>query len=212
MKAAINITARFIENANVIAGKNVTSGTAIIRSNVTAGDSVIAQSGKGTIFGGYIHATTSVQAKVIGAPAQVHTEIILGMTGEQQMTAFELDKQMVLLTSLIEELEDVAKSFGRAAENPVPLTEEEQQAYSDVRKSLVLARYRIQKVAEQKENFLREIELESRGRVQVSSLLYPGVVVQIGTALFRTDSEIKGCTLRYDHENSAIIRSGYTRA
>lgn len=69
LKAGGNVSSLFLEHVRVTANGNVSSET-IINSNITCGGSVLALSGRGTIIGGNISASKSVEARKIGTPVQ----------------------------------------------------------------------------------------------------------------------------------------------
>jgi len=209
VRAATNVSARYIENANVLAGGDVVSGSAIIRSNVTAGGSVLAQMGKGTIFGGNVRACRCVRAKVLGAPAKVHTEIVLGMSPAQQQQVFEFDRRIAVLTNALDELEDLARSFARAAAGDKSLAPAEREVYADVRRKILLAKLRLAEASNGKEALLHQVELQTEGTVRVASMIYPGVTVRIGNAVYRTETENRTCTLHYSSESQGIEQSEY---
>jgi uncharacterized protein (DUF342 family) len=212
VQAAGDVSAKYIENANVLAGGDVICASAIIRSNVTAGGSVLVQMGKGTIFGGNIRACRCVRAKVLGAVAKVPTEIVLGVNPAQQQEVFEFDKKIAMLNSALEELENLARSFSRAADGGKPLTAKEREVYGEVCKKILLAKFRLNEATVGKEALLHQVELQTEGTVQVASLLYPGVTVRIGNAVFRPDAETRTCTLRYDNQTQTIERADYREA
>lgn len=73
-----DVVAKFIQNAHVEAGGSVIT-EAILHSTVTAGDSIRAEIGKGTIVGGSVAATNLVLAKSIGSPMGIVTAIQIGV-------------------------------------------------------------------------------------------------------------------------------------
>ena len=78
LQANGEITAKFIENCNVICGGNLASES-IINSKIEC-DANIKVTGKGLITGGKITDFGSIEAKVIGSNSSTPTTIILGST------------------------------------------------------------------------------------------------------------------------------------
>lgn len=76
--AAGDITAAFIEHANVHAGGDVTARRGILNSHVYARGSVTCNQGRGAIIGGHIVARDTIEARQIGAPASPECLLVVG--------------------------------------------------------------------------------------------------------------------------------------
>ena len=73
-----NVYAKFIENANVTAKKNVYSSS-IIHSNIECYDSIIVKDAKGVLYGGLVRAANKITAQSIGSHAHAVTTLEVGI-------------------------------------------------------------------------------------------------------------------------------------
>lgn len=78
LSAKKDITVKFIESCNVMAGGNITSES-IVNSNVES-DKDITLTGRGTIVGGTITSFGSIKANTVGSKGGTPTNIVLGTT------------------------------------------------------------------------------------------------------------------------------------
>jgi uncharacterized protein (DUF342 family) len=77
VKAGENISARFVENARLEAGKDIIVREAIMQSFIKAGGNVMVSDRKATIVGGVVQASHTVEAKIIGSQLATQTVIEL---------------------------------------------------------------------------------------------------------------------------------------
>lgn len=77
-----NLTAFFLENANVHARGDIIIRDDIRHSNVTAGGRIDITGGKGQIMGGTVNAFKGINANKIGSSAGVKTSVITGLDPE----------------------------------------------------------------------------------------------------------------------------------
>ncbi|MFO7987184.1 MAG: FapA family protein [Desulfatiglandaceae bacterium] len=89
-----NITARFIENAQVHANGNVFIGNHIIRSKVSADGRIIDTGGKSRIRGGSVSAGKVIQMHEIGSPAGIMTHVSVGVALEFREKLVDISKKL----------------------------------------------------------------------------------------------------------------------
>ncbi|OGH61078.1 MAG: hypothetical protein A3I06_16250 [Candidatus Lindowbacteria bacterium RIFCSPLOWO2_02_FULL_62_12] len=88
-----NVTAKFIENANVHAGGSVIVADIILHANVTAGKHVVVRGGKhASIVGGQIRAAGCIEARAIGAEITVETQVEIGLDPALRARLAEVQK------------------------------------------------------------------------------------------------------------------------
>lgn len=76
--AKVNVRADFINEAAVEAGQDVEVGEYILNSSIQAERDVRAMEGRGLIIGGRVYAEREIEAKAMGSPNNVRTEIRVG--------------------------------------------------------------------------------------------------------------------------------------
>lgn len=114
MKAGGNVSSLFLEHVRVTANGNVSSET-IINSNITCGGSVLALSGRGTIIGGNISASKSVEARKIGTPSNNETRITIGQAVQEEKNTEHLSAE---LEEAVKTLEKIRLNYRYLTEQP----------------------------------------------------------------------------------------------
>lgn len=97
LQAAGNVSAHFIEHAQIIAGQSVKVEKLLAHSDVQAGGEVIVgdrRSKNGHIRGGSISAKRGISAQVLGSPAGVATQLVCGVHQELLEQMQELQQSM----------------------------------------------------------------------------------------------------------------------
>ncbi|MDF2594380.1 MAG: hypothetical protein K0R69_721 [Clostridia bacterium] len=189
-----NVVAKFIQNATVEAQKDVVT-EAIIHSNVSAGGSIKAESGKGTIVGGMVAATNMILARSIGSPMGTVTEIQLGILPKIYFKYKELG---TLIQQKKEDLMKVDQSikFLLAKSKEMRLDTQKQvmlQKLSDSRTPLMDEIEFLKKEYNELSNMLREAQ---DGMIKVADTAHPGVKLMIGNTIKYLDDAHVHCTIR----------------
>lgn len=174
------IRARFIENATVRAGGDVTVADGILHSRVESGGRVEVLGRRGSIIGGTVRARDYVAAKVIGAPLATQTEICAGVSPE-------LLEELEKVQRELQELEDNARRTRQATQL---LKEQEAQGLlTEERRAILLKLVRGQyhQAAQREDLTARKVQGEARLKdcrhswVKAQDVCYPGVRIAIGS-------------------------------
>lgn len=180
-----NVDSKYLQNAVVKCRGNLTTEYSI-NSYLTVGGEVHAESGRGTIAGGTIHALDSVFAKYIGADTYIETKIIIDDLPDKFW-----DYDSVYAT--ISEAESSVNAHLYESENSDKeklLEEFENDGYLDAETETdsdkKIARLRINKSA----------------KIVARDCIYPEVKLQIGVVGTDIDREIK-CT-KYESTGGEI--------
>ena len=108
IRAGGNVMARFLEQTQVYAGKEVNTG-AILNCEVESGQRVVVAGNRGTIIGGTVTAVEEISAASIGNRAAVATQLVIGLD-------CEFKKKMGEIDTLTDEYENNVKEAERALE------------------------------------------------------------------------------------------------
>jgi uncharacterized protein (DUF342 family) len=207
ISAGRNVEAKYIENARVYARGSVRVEVAVMHSEVSAGDSVIAISGKGAIIGGTTKATNLVHAFSLGAPNEPPTDFIIGISDEDQSRIRNMDRNLAGLNRAAARFQELAAEFERASREVDALPAAEKEKYVELRKKLVVLHYEIEKAEKQRADFLEAITAEATGEVRASREAYPRVAVRIGQYRDRLERRLNAVSFRVDLEEEQIVRS-----
>jgi len=102
------VKARFLNNAEVIAGKNVAVEREVRQCSLCAGESVLVgppDSSMGVLTGGHVHALKSVQSGTLGSAAGAPTEVRVGIDPHVAAKRGVLDAERQTLTGKKDQLE-----------------------------------------------------------------------------------------------------------
>jgi len=185
-----NLQAKYIENAEVVAGGDVHS-EAILHSDVTCKGKVTVEGRKGMISGGHIRAGESVITKVLGSHMGTVTTVEVGIDPIMLGEYAELKKSLPKMEGEVKKLDQVITLLNKRKEIDGKLDDDKQEMYmSGVRNKIFLtnktrqAKARFDELSEMVEN-------KNSGSVSVSNELYPGVKVSIGSVSSYVKDELK---------------------
>lgn len=181
IKAAGNITARFLEYGSVEAEGNIEC-TSALNCNITSYNRLSITGKTANVVGGSVYATAGVEANSIGNDIEVKTLVQVGVSQEMFSNMSRLRMQVAETETLIEKINAGIQQFDEAAAAAgVDMKNDERR--------VALLRTRIAKQAELVQNREQLLHLESvaeRGRdaaIRVLRDVYPGVLIGINSSL-----------------------------
>ncbi|MDP7420707.1 MAG: FapA family protein [bacterium] len=181
VKADEDITAKFVDDAILDAGKNVIVENEIMHSQVLAGEKVEVTGNKAVIVGGKIIAGKVVESKTIGSHVDVRTELHVGsnprLIQEYHQVDTDLTQAEKTLIELVNSINVILEKqeVGKLPPKKIRLLKE----WSAKRKELELL---IEKLESRLDDLVNQVTQNKGGVVKISKTMHPGVVVHIGTA------------------------------
>ncbi len=112
LKSDGSITVGFIDGAKAFAKKDIISHSAIMHSNISAGESVIVE-GKGIITGGEIQAEKGIVARIVGSKFGTHTVLKIKKPVDTTNKIKNLRESLKEKSKLIQSLDVKIKVFGQ---------------------------------------------------------------------------------------------------
>ncbi|MDF2877757.1 MAG: hypothetical protein K0S30_853, partial [Clostridia bacterium] len=189
-----NVVAKFIQNAVVAARKDIIT-EAIIHSHVSAGGSIKAESGKGTIVGGSAAATNMILAKSIGSPMGTVTTVQIGVLPSIYKKHKDIENNLSKNKENLNKIEQSIK-FLLTKSKQIRLDTQKQvmlQKLNDSRMPLVDAIEKLKKEYAELSDMLRDAQ---DGIIKAADTVYPGVKVIIGNSTKYIDDTQIHCTIR----------------
>lgn len=184
-----SIFAKFIQNANLFAEKDVFSLEGILHSHIGAGNRIICNGRRARIVGGVIRAENEVNSHVIGANVSTRTEVSVGIHPRLLQKIVELEAQKEELSL---ELEKIDKDL-------ITLTHQKTSGKLSEEKETMFAEHteRKQRLEEEINEINSELEenndyianLERKGKICVEDTIYSGVELTICTERFLVRDE-----------------------
>ncbi len=184
-----NITAKFIENCEVVSGGDITTD-AIMHSHVTAKGELLVTGKKSMITGGEVKAGKSITAKTIGSSMCTQTVVCIGLDDNIVKEQKDLEKEIEDIKDEQKKIAQILALFKKRMESGIDLTVEQ-------KKQLLLAKHEFTKMQEplsKKESrcasLKAEIDSFQGGRIKFTGSVYPGVKVIISTASMYVKDEV----------------------
>jgi uncharacterized protein (DUF342 family) len=164
VKVGGKIRAKFIENCRVESRGSVEVKKSIVQSNLSTLDKV-SLGDRGSIIGGVIYAQMGVEAKQIGNPSALRTEIFCGVDFNVQ-TKLEWVKAKNL--ELAFKQKEIQNRLGRSAEK-----NEQLAAMTQTLKAA------INKLNEAAKTLLFHLDKNEEAKIVVRGVVYPGTIIDI---------------------------------
>ena len=192
IKAGGNVTAKFIESADVYAGGTIHIDYSM-NSILYSEDIVEAKLRNGTIVGGICTGVKGVSAQNIGTRAAVQTTIRAGSSTALMKLNNEIYRQLSSTNEEIRILENVRREM-EGKLNAEQLAE--QPVYEKVQNALFTKGKEAEElVAKHEEVRARLLEL-SRAVIEAKGTVYDGVKVWLGEVSWTSEKELTDVTLR----------------
>ncbi|MFC1671136.1 FapA family protein [Spirochaetota bacterium] len=204
-----SIYAKFVQNTNLIAEKDVVIPEGVLHSNVDAGDKIYCTGRRARIVGGLIRAGREVNARFIGGSAETKTELRVGINPKILQQLSELDN---VKEKNEKELEEVSKNLktltGQRKSSGGKLPKEKEKMFSELTSRNKKMVGRIEEIDSELSELNEYISmLEHKGKVCAEKSIYPGVDIYIKDQKFFVKDEYKH--VKFTLEGSEIKVSEY---
>jgi len=184
VKAGENLSARFIENSQVEAGRDILVKDVIMQSYVRAGRSVIVSDKKATIVGGLIQATELIEAKTLGSQLATRTIFEVGVNPYYREEYQKITKVRTEKKKVMDNLNSSMLMFQRAGISPQNLPENKRVALLKVLDDYKTTKQELSDYEERITFLEEEMNRISSARVRALEVAYPGVRISIGSAVY----------------------------
>ncbi len=191
IKARDSIHARFVENSRLDAGRDVVIREAIMQSYIKAGESIKVSDRKAIIVGGTIQAGREVEAKVIGSQLATQTIVEVGVNpylrDEYQMLNRAKDEKRKTMDILNHNLQ----VFQRSGISPENISERKRMELIKMLDNLKSLRQELEQITDRIVTIESEFQKTQAARVRILEIVYPGVRISIGQAIYIVNDPIK---------------------
>ncbi len=206
LKAREDISALFVENASLFAGKNVTVSDVVMNSSLFAGLKVAVIGRRGRIIGGRISAGEEICSKTVGN----HTHLLtrLEVAGNPFLKD-ELDALRLSVTTFDSLYQESKRLLGylnvRGREN---LDAEKQARHEKLSTQCVVLEEQLLETKERIADIEALLKSLKPGIIRVADVIYPGTQVSIGR-LTRTMTDALQHLSLYVHDGEIRISADY---
>jgi len=196
LRAKKNISALFVEQAELISTGDVRIRHACLRSRVVCNGRLILQSDKGNLIGGKVSARGGIEAQNIGSAGGALTEISFGQDALLREEAEQEERRLGALKARLAELDVKIRHLERSGEDP--------KALGKAREQRQAAQGQFEQIGKRLPALKEKLQEFHPAQVNVRGTLYPGVVLESHGKLYRTSVEKRRITLHYDREKRLI--------
>lgn len=200
-----NIIAKYMENANVTAGRNV-EAEAILHSQVSARVQVTVQGKKGFITGGTVRAGEAVEAKTLGSSMGVDTVIEVGTDPEQKERFAFLQKRIAETKKSIASIEPVLVAVGKKLGSGEKLPVEQIKRMQVLSKNLLAQKEQLKTDTVELTSLSVSFDRETESVVRVLGEAYPGTHIVISESSLVLREKYHYC--RFIREGGDVVMAG----
>ncbi len=192
LEAKGNVMSAFIENAKVVSGGYVETGS-IIYSDVRASEDVIVMQKKGFIAGGIVCAGGKVEAMTIGSSMGAVTRLEVGMAPEKKERFGQLQKLIKNLSMRVDKLEPVVRTYNEYINSGKKLDEKNEGYLTQVLKELSASKKDLEECRLEYNSLHQELLMSQHSKVVIKRDIYPSVTVVISDQSMTTKEKRSYC-------------------
>ena len=198
------ISAGFVENADVFVNGDITITGSVINSKISSNSAISVgskQSKHSTIIGGRITAHNRVEAFVLGSSACRKTIISVGFTQEGKQQQRDLKQSIEAKEAELTRLDQIET---HCRIHPKADSHEVMRKVNITRGAVTND---IEALTAQLDEVMKQIEQYENGRVVVHKQIFPGVVIKINDHDYEVDREMNGGTFLLENDE-VVFRPG----
>jgi uncharacterized protein (DUF342 family) len=207
IKAGGSVWAKFLEQINVTAGKNVFVQDGIMHCQVDATEKVVCFGKRATIVGGRIRSGEIVNTKTLGSVSFTETVVEVGVDPKSRQRLFDVEKEKTEVESSLEKLNANIKTLQTQKKTRRSFNEEKEELLSKMLASQDELTIRLGEINEEMNELKSYLKLlKTIGKVSVSKNVYPGVRIAIKDIYYDVTNEFKYVTFVLDSGRIRIRR------
>lgn len=204
LKAGSNIIAKFLENAEVIAGGYI-STESILHCKVSAKGDIIVGGKRGFVTGGEIRSGSMISVKTAGSSMGTATLLEVGIDPAIIEEFHETEKKLATLLSEKERLAQNFITFRKKLEQGAQITEEKKNLLRQITQTNILLDAQIKELKKRYEVLRLEMESYSSGSISVSDVVYPGTKLVISNVIYYVREKVHHSKFIRDRADIRII-------
>ena len=173
-----DVSISFVENAHIVAGRDIFVNDVILHSEVRAGHHVLVEGRRGIVTGGKVGAGESIRAKILGNAFYVQTNLNVGVDPNLKHRYDTLAKEC---QTAVKRLTEVRLSLATLKKKPlISLSPRRREQLVEMTHEQFPLANKIKKMQEELEQMQEELEQMKNGSISASDMVYPGVNATIG--------------------------------
>jgi uncharacterized protein (DUF342 family) len=205
-----SITAKFMQNVKVEAGRSVIVDDSIINCDIVSYDTVTVKGKAGKIIGGKVAALYEIKAHTIGTQTETLTSLTVGRNFILENEINKKRTEVIIVKQRVEEINTTMKmQFGEEIfKNP----KEYRKILPALKKKTCLlllndmasANASLKKLVEEAKAIEEKLKFEREPVIIVTNKIYPGVVVNVKKSVKKIDHIIENAKFYEDLLDKSI--------
>ena len=192
--AVEDVSISFVENANVVAGRDIFVNDVVLHSEMRAGHNVRVEGRRGIITGGKISAGESIRAKIFGNNFYVQTNLNVGVDPNLKHRYDTLSKEC---ETAVKRLTELRLSLATLKKQPLmSLSPRRREQLAEMTHEQFPLAGKIKKMQEELEQMQEELEQMKNGSIAASDTIYPGVNATINGVKKTIEEELRNARLQ----------------
>lgn len=205
-----NITARFMQNVKVEAGKSVIVDDSIINCDIVSYDTVTVKGKAGKIIGGKVAALYEIKAHTIGTQTETMTSLTVGRNFILEEEISKKRTEIIMVKDRVEEINTTIKmQFGEEIfKNPKEyikiLPPLKKKTCLLLLNDLGTANSSLKKLFEEAKAIEEKLKFEKEPVIIATNKVYPGVVVNVKKSVKKIDHAIDNVKFYEDQLDKSV--------
>lgn len=204
IRARGNVTAKFIENANVSAQDTITVAEAILHSNISAGKKVVVQGRRAVIVGGTVRAGEEIVSRSAGSHLATLTTLEVGVNPELRDELVKVKSEMKDTLWRMEQAQKAVQLLKNMEANGT-ITPKKKELLLKTTKAYYTLTGQHEKLRKRYAALEDQIEELKNGKVRVAETVHPGVKIVIRSAILPVRDPVNYVTF---YEENGDIKFG----
>jgi uncharacterized protein (DUF342 family) len=199
IKAGGSVWAKFLEQINVTAGKNVFVQDGIMHCQVDATEKVVCFGKRATIVGGRIRAGEIVNTKTLGSVSFTETVVEVGVDPKSRQRLFDVEKEKAEADASLEKLNANINTLQAQKKVKRNFSEEKEELLNKMVASSNEINIRLNEINEEMSELKSYLKLlKTIGKVSVSKNVFPGTRIAIKDIYYDVTNDFKYVTFVLD--------------
>lgn len=203
IRAGRNVMARFLEQTQVYAGKEINTG-ALLNCEVEAGQNVVIAGNRGNIIGGTVTAVEQISAVSIGNRAGVNTQLVIGLDCEFKYKMEEIDRQtkeyLDNMTDAMSALNRINHQLKMQPDAPDFIQQRAEQMRRKIHYQL-----KLKEIATRREQLIDINRRSADGKIVVGGIANVGCVIIINGLRETLHSEYRNVTFKKSRQEIRVV-------
>ena len=182
LRADGNIIAKFLENAEVIAGGYI-STESILHCKVSAKGDIIVGGKRGFVTGGEMRSGSMISVKTAGSVVGTMTVLEVGIDPKIVEEFRDIEKKLAIMIADKEKLGQALAIFRKKLTMGVQITDEKKEYLKQVTQQNIMLETSIKEAKKRYEDLRVEMDNTSSGVIKVQDIVYPGTKLVISNVI-----------------------------